>query len=67
MVQGLYNFEQMKQGQHNLRDCLTFLVDDVGKCRVREMIQHVCQDVSDYRSIQQYVLMMNAFKKQAAG
>jgi len=66
MVQGLYNFEQMRTGQQNLRDCLTFLVDDAGKCRVREMLQHVCQDVSDYCTIQQCALMMSALKKQAA-
>jgi len=38
LVQSLYNYDQHKEGQEKLKECLTHLVDDAGDCKMKEMI-----------------------------
>ena len=38
-VQAVYNYDQLKDGQKNLKDAMTMLIDGKGVCQMREALK----------------------------
>ncbi len=38
LVQQVYNYDQLDEGQEKLREAMTILVDDEGTCHVRKQL-----------------------------
>jgi len=65
MVNSLYNFDQMLEGKEELRDCLLFLVDDTGRCKVRQLVEASCEKSEDRRkTLHQYAFVLKQFEKR---
>lgn len=65
MAQSLFNCDQMMDGKRELKDCLTFLVDDAGICQVKKLMMQSCEDlVRRHRVIEQYAFLLKQFDKR---
>ncbi len=45
-IQLTYNYDQMKDGNKQLKEAVTYLVDDAGVCQVRELLLEARQEMA---------------------
>jgi len=66
-VQSLFNFNQMDDGNNELRQSMLFLVDDAGICQVKRLIDQSCQDLEQkYRMLHQCAFVLKQLDRRVA-
>jgi hypothetical protein len=67
MIQSLFNFDQMEEGNDQLRQCMIFLVDDAGVCQVKRLMDQSYQDLGQkYHMLQQLAFALKRLDRRIA-